>query len=398
MKIAILGTYYSPPFIRGGQEAVIHELKRELERRGHAVDAYTPAFRKWRALDAASDATNTFRLPVWNIRFLYHFTFARKLSRALADKSYDVILNTHALLGHRLGQRPHVVVVATTARGEAGSMDVTGPVKFIERIVRNTLEYVVEKRVFRYCDRIIGVCDHICDEVCDLYGVPREKVVFIGNGVDCRKFSPAEGADEDKTQNGPPVILYVGRLVSRKNVALLVRAAAVLRDRGVNFRVHICGEGELLHPLEALCRSLDLTGHVEFLGRVNGDRLPQEYRRSDVFVLPSRYEGMPMVLLEAQSCGLPAIVAGFRGAEKIIQQAENGFIMSEHSPQELADLLAGLLADEDKRRAMGWRARAMMVDRFSWETVVDEYLRCLMSASPNPRTDRVRVHKAGTGN
>jgi glycosyltransferase involved in cell wall biosynthesis len=192
--------------------------------------------------------------------------------------------------------------------------------------------------------------------------------------VDCEKFSPPRDADDPAARQRPPTVLYVGRLVSRKNVGLIIDAAAVLRDRGSEFRVEICGEGDCRSVLEAQTRSLGLCEHVEFHGHVDLDALPDHYRRSDVFVLPSRYEGMPMVVLEAQACGLPAVVARFEGAEDVIRHDYNGLILPRDTPAALADLLERLLNDPRDRSAMGRHARQRMIDEFSWQRIVDQYL------------------------
>jgi len=76
-RIAILGTRYSPPHFRGGEEHVIHYLSRHFAQRDCEVHVYTPEFRKWRDIDASSTAENVTRVPVSNVHFFYHFQFAK---------------------------------------------------------------------------------------------------------------------------------------------------------------------------------------------------------------------------------------------------------------------------------------------------------------------------------
>lgn len=372
LRIAMLATRYSPPHVRGGEEAVVHELKRELERRGHLVRVFTPAFGKWRDLDALSDAEGVTRISVRDVPFFYHFQFARKLRRHLTGKRFDLVLNTHHTLGHRLAVGPHVVVVPTTNLGEADTMARRGLAGWLDRLVRRTVARRTERRIYERCDHIIAVNDHIAQELQTRYDVPGGKISVIGNGVDCERFSPPPQGRRER--GGEPVVLYVGRLVGRKNVPLLLRAAALLRDRNVACRLRLCGDGPARGELEALAGELALGQGAEFLGRVPADTVPEHYRRADVFVLPSRYEGMPMVLLEAQATGLPAVVARFQGAENVIRDGVNGYILSEDAPEALADRLTELLASPGRREEMGAQARQIMVDQFSWQRIVDEYL------------------------
>jgi glycosyltransferase involved in cell wall biosynthesis len=375
MKIAILGTRYSPPYIRGGVEAVIHDLKRGFESRGNHVDVFTPAFRKWSEIDQASPASNVHRLPVPSIRFVNNFIFSKKLNSFLSGKSYDVILNMHAHLGCLIRVRPHIITVATTSFGEARSMVVQTPMRAIEWLTRKTLGFWFERRSLRRCDRIVCVADHIRKDLQGEYGLLNEKMVCIGNGVDCEKFSPAIRERKSSHCADPPIIVYAGRLAPRKNVERLIRAADLLRERLIRFKLRICGEGEERTRVERLCGDLGLSHAVEFAGRVPSDRLPDEYRRASVFVLPSRYEGVPLVLLESQACGVPACVADFPGVESVIEDGKNGLVVVGEGPTVLADALARLLKNAEERSSMGQLARTRMIEGFSWDRIVDDYLR-----------------------
>ena len=373
LRIALLGTTYFPPFTQGGVERVIHELKKDLERRGHHVHIYTPRFRKWRDLEARSTATDTTRLPVSSIPFFYHFEFARKLRRALAGRKYDLILNTHHHLGHRLRRSPHVVRVPETSYSRGGLVKATGPVTLLEAMTRRTIGRWVERGVYHDSDHIVAVADHIADQLVG-FGVPRDKITVIGNGVDCERFCPAWGEDTPDRPARDPVIIYAGRLVPGKNIPLLLNAAGILAARGRRFRIRILGNGPQDAELKQIVARLALTDCVEFPGRVDADQLPGEHRRGDVFVLPSRYEGMPNAALEAMACGLPAVLTRFQGAETIVRSDYNGVVLRQDTSEELADVLDRLLCDPAVRTTMGRHARQRMVAEFSWPRIVDKYL------------------------
>ncbi|MGB2601759.1 MAG: glycosyltransferase family 4 protein, partial [Candidatus Omnitrophota bacterium] len=221
-------------------------------------------------------------------------------------------------------------------------------------------------------DHIVCVNEHIRKNLVDKYGIPEAKIDEVGNGVDCDWFSPAQGLKESNAEE--VVITYVGRLENRKNVDLLVRAAALLDGQDTGFKLRIIGEGEEEKRLRNLAISLGLEKRTEFLGRREGKDLLELYRTSSIFVLPSRYEGLPLVLLEAQACGLPAVVTAFSGAEKIIKGGDNGYITKGWEASDLAACIKPLIEDEGLRLSMSENARKHMVEEYSWNKIADRLL------------------------
>ncbi len=382
MKIAILGTKYSPPFFRGGEEHVIFNLVKYLSKRNYSTEVFAPKFRKWRKLDSTSTATNVCRIPVSNIRFFYHFQFARSLARCLKADETDIVLNTHTALGHNLSFHPHIIVVATTNLGEANSASRSGLLGLLEGLIRRKFAYRIEKRAFQECDHIVCVSDHIMDDLSVNYGIQQEKMSVIGNGVDCTYFSPS--VPRERTPDEQFHILYVGRLVNRKNVELLVRAAGHLKSNGGRISVRIAGDGPERSALERLSKDSGLEDMIQFHGICSGNELLNLYRSSDLFVLPSTYEGMPLVLLEAMSCGLPSIVNAFAGAEKVVTEGLNGYILREGTPEELARMILRIHDDSELLISMGGNARRLVLEKYSWDRIVDQYC-TLFSSLCDPR-------------
>jgi len=377
MKIAVLGTRYSPPFFRGGEEHIIHELKKNFEQKGHKVDVFTPGFKKWKDIDLRSKAGDTTRIPVHDVRFFYNLEFSYKFHRIMKPGTYDIVLNTHSHLGYFQTGITHVLLVNATSRGEAAAIKDRNPVKVFEKLARSTFGYSADKKVYDICSHIICVNPHIKSELTDYYGVCEDKIDIIGNGVDCDYYSPAEkitGEDE-------VIITYAGRLVSRKNVDLLIRAVAALGRERFKFRVRIIGEGEEEKRLKGLAGSLGINDSVAFLGRKDKGDLLELYRSSDLFVLPSRYEGMPLVLLESQACGVPAVVTNFDGADKVIENGRNGCILDGWSSEELAECLKTLSKDDEMRKTMSKNAREKMVREYSWEKIGSEFLQLFKKIS-----------------
>lgn len=375
MDIAIIGTRYSPPFFRGGEERIIHELKKNFKKKGHTINVYTPKFNKWKDIDLKSEAQDTKRIPIHDIRFFYNFEFSYKFNKMLLkDKiEHDIYLNTHPHLGYFQKKKPHILLVNTTSYGEAKSIRNSSLKKIIEKLTRLTLAFWADKKIYKDSDFIVCVSNHIKNEIIKRYSIPQGKIIVIRNGVDCDFFLPKDN-DDKETKDKEVIISYVGRLANRKNLDLLLYAAYLLNKERFQFKVRIAGEGEEEKRLKELANSLKIERIVDFLGRRESDEILNLYQTSDIFVLPSRYEGVPLVLLEAQACGLPAVVTSFDGADEIIKDGENGFVVSNWQPQEFAKYLKILINDSKRRITMAKKARAMMVEEYSWDKIADKFL------------------------
>ncbi|MEG7355765.1 glycosyltransferase family 1 protein [Bacillus vallismortis] len=139
-----------------------------------------------------------------------------------------------------------------------------------------------------------------------------ERVHLLPNGIDLDLFAPnVQWDDEEKTARGIAVdrliIGHVARFHEVKNHAFLLKLAAHLKDRGVRFQLVLAGDGPLREKMEEEARRQNLLSDVLFLG--TEDNIHELMRTFDVFVMPSLYEGLPVVLVEAQASGLPCIIS-----------------------------------------------------------------------------------------
>jgi glycosyltransferase involved in cell wall biosynthesis len=135
-------------------------------------------------------------------------------------------------------------------------------------------------------------------------------------------------------------LLAVGRLHAVKDHAFLVRACALLRDRGLDFECAIAGEGPERHRLESLIAQYQLEDRFSLLGHMLRDQLNRLYERADVVVLTSRSEGIPLVLMEAMVRGRIVIAPAITGIPEIVIPRKTGFL---YAPGELEDLVAQIL-------------------------------------------------------
>lgn len=165
-------------------------------------------------------------------------------------------------------------------------------------------------------------------------------------------------------------VIAVGRLTRQKGFDRLLEAWNLIRDDFPDWRLSIIGAGEEEAMLKSLADALDVTGSVRFVPPVKN--MASVYAYADLYVMSSRYEGFPMVLVEAMAAGLPAVSFVCNGPDIIIRDGVDGFLAPQGDTDKLAARLAELMRDEEKRRAFGERAREV-VRRYPMEKFVDGY-------------------------
>jgi glycosyltransferase involved in cell wall biosynthesis len=165
------------------------------------------------------------------------------------------------------------------------------------------------------------------------------------------------------------VVLAMNRLEERKGMATLVRAAAGL-DRGLPWRVAIAGDGDQRAELEALIATLGLTDRVRLIGTVK-DRV-RHLNAADVFVLPSRYEGLPNGVLEALACGVPVAVSRIAGTTDIVDD-QHALLAPPDDPAAWTAALDRLLRDAPLRARLAAAGPPHVQARYGAPAVIDRY-------------------------
>lgn len=184
------------------------------------------------------------------------------------------------------------------------------------------------------------------------HSIDPNKLRVVPNYVDVSLFSPAPG---DSKTNATPTLLFVGRLSPKKNIDALLNALAFLKTRASLVpKLTIIGNGRLRQALIAKAHKLALP--VSFLGNLPNDRLPGEFRKADIFILPSLYEGHPKALLEAMSCGLPCIGSDVEGIRQVLKHRVTGYLC-QTSPESIADAIETVLDDMLLQTQLGKNAR-----------------------------------------
>ncbi len=216
----------------------------------------------------------------------------------------------------------------------------------------------ISQSVYRSACSVICVSEKVREQVLAGAGA-RVNTTVLYNGVDPQMFSPPE------SETGELMILSVGNLIPVKGHELLLRAFAMIQNRFPALSLEIIGDGPQRSQLQQLVQEQNLAGRVYFRGRQSRAQVADAMRRATVFALPSRYEGLGCVYLEAMAAGKPVIACRGQGIEEVIEPGINGCLIASDDLQGLADTLTQLLDQTELRRKMGGAARQTILRGYS---------------------------------
>ncbi len=194
----------------------------------------------------------------------------------------------------------------------------------------------------------------------------RVPIDVIPNGVDLQYYAPAD-RDWEQTR-----ILFVGRLVYQKGLDLLFDALKDLTHHP--WQLSLVGDGPERELLELLTQKYGLSDRVQFQNWLNGDALVSQLQEANLFVFPSRHEGMPNAVLEAMACGLPVVASRIAGNEELVVDGENGLLVAPEDARALRNALTELIANATQRQKMGAASRQFVEASYSWSRIAKQYL------------------------
>jgi glycosyltransferase involved in cell wall biosynthesis len=193
----------------------------------------------------------------------------------------------------------------------------------------------------------------------------RFEIPVIPNGIDLAYY---ETSDRDWSF---PRLLSVGRLVHQKGLDLAMRALGGLKE--VDWEWRIAGDGPEMGALQAQAKQLGIADRIKFLGWQAREQLVQTYRQTNIFLFPSRHEGMPNAVLEAMASGMPVIASCIAGNDELVVNDETGYLVPSEDIDALQTALRKLLSDAVLRREMGGAAHRLARESYSWESTARQY-------------------------
>ncbi len=224
------------------------------------------------------------------------------------------------------------------------------------------------RRVLRRVDRILVTSPRYLETSRWLRSV-RDRCLVSPLGIDHQRFHPPATPYE-----GPPRLLFVGRLRYYKGLDTLLQALPLLPG---DVTLEVVGSGPMLSEWQALAGRLGVASRVHFWGEISDDALPDVYRHATLFVLPAnaRAEAFGMVLLEAMASGLPCVTTEVgTGTSWVVQDDITGYVVPPAQPEALARAIGRLLTDAALRQRMGRAARERVEAEFTQRAMVDRVL------------------------
>ena len=206
----------------------------------------------------------------------------------------------------------------------------------------------IDHIIYRIVERVIAVSEEVKKIICSKYNLDESKVVVVKNGIFFNPISKKETNNNygDFHYENKLKIFAVGRLTYQKYFEVLINASDYLLKKGCkDIHVQIAGKGEEYAKLSGLINDLGLASHVELLG-VRNDVLGL-MQKSDIFVMPSRYEGLSIAMIEALACGLPVIASDAPGLRDYIVHNENGMHFPVGDYKAMAECIMRILEDRD---------------------------------------------------
>lgn len=222
------------------------------------------------------------------------------------------------------------------------------------------------RMIWRNADALVANSEGLRQFALEFYDKREIKVIY--NGVDTEKFYP----DATKRNRERINLLFVSRLIERKGLQYVIpKLKEIQKAADKQIRLTVVGDGPYRKSLEELAVQHDVADRVSFEGQKDKEELLPYYQEGDIFVFPSKREGMPNAVLEAMACGLPVIMAPCEGSEELIQG--NGIIVS---ADEMWKVL-GMVMCSEKLGLWGKESRKRAEEMFSWNSAVQSYLQLL---------------------
>src|SRR5688572_407489 len=217
--------------------------------------------------------------------------------------------------------------------------------------------------------RIVGCSEGVRLRLLEM-GMPIERTIAIPNGI---RLEPFADADAHPFTQRIPGIVMVARFSKQKDHATLLRAVALLRERGLHPPLLFAGGGKDMHrkPLERLATELGLATQAQFLGVHRN--VPGLLMQHQLAVLSTHYEGMPLALIEGMAAGCAVVGSDVPGVREVISDGVDGRLVAESDPVALADALEALLCDPDRAARLAAAARSAALARHSRELMNRRY-------------------------
>ncbi len=352
MKILMVGKYFYP-FI-GGVEKHMQALASELVKSGHDVTVF--------AGDTDMDGTRLPKTGVINNIRIQRFSHVFSLMKAILKSDCDVI-HYHlirkafvdcGIIAGTLKKKPLVFTPHC----------VYPPQSFLHGVIKKVYDITVGRLSLHLVDKIICLTETDKYDVINM-GADPKKIVIIPNCIAFERFNVLESPDLFRQQYDiGRFLLYVGRIDWNKGLDYVIKAMPHLRELGLTL-VIVGEDAGYQKKLEALIDQVGVTQSVIFTGKVSDALVLSAYAACTLFILPSFYEGLPTVVLEAMAYKKPVIATRTGGTQHVITDGVNGFLIEYGDPLTIFDAVKKVLAADLEK--IGTHAREKVKTKYTWK-------------------------------
>ena len=378
MKILITTPIFPPEI--GGPATYTLEVSRRLKERGHQIRVVT-------FTDSKPEIKDLEVLPVrLNYRILgtilrqtrLFFTILRAArGTELIYAQGPVVVGLCSLIVGKLLRKPVVVkFVGDIAWENAFNQGKTA--QLLEDFLHQpqgglyiTLLLWIQKFVFHRANKVITPSNYLKGILLKCYKVPAAKIKVVYNAVELKEV---EAAGE---KYGQPVVITIGRLVPWKGIDELIELVPALVEKYPDFKLLVVGDGPENEKLKRLCHEIGAKPHIIFAGKVSHEQSLAFLKSSDVFVLNSRYEGLPHTVIEAMAYKCPVIATNIEGTREVVEDGRTGITVAPGNKRQLEEKLVFLLENEHVRSKMVVQAYENVKNKFTWESTLGELERVL---------------------
>ena len=225
--------------------------------------------------------------------------------------------------------------------------------------------------LFKHCHVVpVSLSKEIQKSVVDEYNINFKDTPVIFNGVSMEKCH----IKNDYTGNKK--VLHIGRFSKQKNHEVLVKAFSIVVNRGHDVSLYLYGQGELEESIKELVKNLHMDKNIFFCGLT--DDVYSVMESTDIFVLPSLFEGMPMTLIEAMGTGMPILASNVGGIPDMIENEKSG-LLCEPTVEQVAAGLEKLISSEEDRKLYGQNA-VIGSEKFSADMMAKDYYEIYLKA------------------
>lgn len=360
MRVLFVTPLYLP--YTGGLEVLADQLAGELQARGHQLAVLTSSVVPDRVGPDVVNGIPVLRIDVPGVvarrDAVGILRVRREASEYVRDFRPDVV--------HAHDAPPALWLYLQAARGPRPPILLT-----LHNVMRQHYPEIGGalsglRTLLQEVDWVTGVSQDVVDDARVLEPSIAGRLSLVSTGI----RSPDAGAAP--VRDGPSRLLCVGRLVTQKGFDRALRATAILAARR-DVTLTIAGDGPLRDELVAQAHALGIAERVEFLGRVSGERVQELLSGAIVVVMPSRFEGLPLVALEAAWAARPVVGTAAPGLSEAVVHGETGLLV-DGDDHALADAIEALLVDRKRARALGEAARRRAERSFSLSACVDGYV------------------------